>query len=132
MSQKAHAELKKVVVESIHIDVDSDHLQLESFALQTSGKVQLRIPKEKDDPTFLMVYILKTSAEEPTDAFQAVIETNFFFELDQLVTDYDEIVREQCLPLIKSRQEKLMNQFLLDMGYDGLFEQYEENSTEEQ
>lgn len=132
MSKKAHAELKKVVVESIHIDVDPVYHQLESFTLQTGGKAELRISKEKDDPTFLMVYTLKTSAEEQPYAFQASIKTNFFFELDQMVTDYDEIVTEQCLPLIKSRQEELINQVLLDMGYHGLFEKYEEDTAEEE
>ena len=111
MEDKAHAELKRTVVESVHIDVDSDYFQSESFVLQTSGKA---------------------SAEEQPDAFQAVIETNFFFELDQLVKDYDEVVREQCLPLIKSRQEELINKLLLDMGYSGLSGEYEENSMEKE
>ena len=108
MEDKAHAELKRTVVESVHIDVDSDYFQSESFVLQTSGKAELRVPKEKDDPTFLLVYTLKTSAEEQPDAFQAVIETNFFFELDQLV------------------------KLLLDMGYSGLLGEYEENSMEKE
>ena len=132
MEDKAHAELKRTVVESVHIDVDSDYFQSESFVLQTSGKAELRVPKEKDDPTFLLVYTLKTSAEEQPDAFQAVIETNFFFELDQLVKDYDEVIRDQCLPIIKSRQEELINKLLLDMGYSGLSGEYEENSMEKE
>ena len=120
MQNLAKAELKNAVVESFHIDLDSDYEEAEC-ELRTTGKAELRVPKEENDPTFLMAMTMNVVSQEPPGAVSIKIVTTFYFELDQLVEDYDEIVREQCLPAMQEWQKKMVNKLVADMGYPKIY-----------
>lgn len=125
MQNLAKAELKNAVVESFHIDLDSDYEEAEC-KLRTTGKAELRVPKEENDPTFLMAMTMNVVSQEPPGAVSIEIVTTFYFELDQLVEDYDEIVREQCLPAMQEWQKKMVNKLVADMGYPEIYSVSEE------
>lgn len=125
MENHAKAELKKALVESVHIDIDSDYGEVEC-TLKTTGKAELRVPKEKNDPTFLIVMTMNIISQEHPEAVNIGIVTTFCFELNQLVEDYDEIIREQCLSVIQEWQKKMVNKLIVDMGYPEIFLEVEE------
>lgn len=125
MQNRAKAELKEAIVESFHVDLDSDYGE-EECALRTTGKAELRVPKAENDPTFLMVMTMNVVSQEHPEAVSIKIVTTFRFELDQLVEDYDEIVEEQCLPTMQRWQKRMVNKLIADMGYPEIFSVPEE------
>ena len=52
---------------------------------------------------------------------RASFVVNFFFSIDKKLNNYDEVVTKQCLPIIKTEIKKLVNTFLSDMGFSGVF-----------
>lgn len=120
MQNRAKAELKEAFVESFHIDLNSDYKEVE-YTLKTTGKAELKVPKEENNPTFLMAMTMNIVSQEPPEAVNIKIVTTFCFELDQPVEDYDEIVREQCLPAMQEWQKGTVNKLVVDMGYSKIY-----------
>ena len=46
------------------------------------------------------------------------ISAEFYFEIDTMVKDYDNIVREQALPVVQEEVIKFTNKVLSGMGYE--------------
>lgn len=128
MQNRAKAELKKAVVESVHVDIDPDYDRTDNCTLKVTGKAELRTPKEENDPTFLLVLTMNIVSKEQPNAVNIKSVTTFCFELDQLVDDYDSVVRDQCLSVIQDWQKKMANKLIADMGYPEIFLEVEDEA----
>ena len=120
MQYEVTAELRQTTVESFHVDLDANRFTTEDFNLKAAGRAELRTPSDRSDRTFLLVSTLDISAENQPEVFHVVMVVNFFFEVNQQTEDYDEIVQEQCLPIIQRKQSEMANKVLEDIGYPGV------------
>ena len=120
MQNQVKAVLKKMLVQSVRIDIDSNKIRekKETLTFAASGKSELRVPKEKDDNTFLLVSTVEIKSENEPDVFYGEISAEFYFEIDTMVKDYDNIVREQALPVVQEEVIKFTNKVLSGMGYE--------------
>lgn len=129
MKNEIYAELKNIVTQKVLISVDPDELERKEFSFLIDGKAELRIPKEETDASILLVSTMDMKADENHDAFSATLVINFFFSTSEKVedkADYDEIVQKQCMPIIQTESEKLINRLLKDMGVDDIIKVGEE------
>ena len=110
-------ELKEMIVQSVHIDVDPDRISELSVSFEVSGKSGLRIPKDKNDHTFLLISKFDYNAKDQPNLFKATLSVNFYFEASMFIENYDDIVVQQCLPIIRRENTNLINKILKDMGY---------------
>lgn len=117
MKKRVEATLAQVSVTSVHIDIDSEKILNRDITCEAYGKSQLGIPKDLEDQTILLSSQFKIYAKNREDAFCAQISADFYFKLDARVDDYDDIVREQCLPMIRKETTILTNKVLGTMGY---------------
>lgn len=119
MKNEIHAELKNVVTQKVAINIDPDKLEGKKYSFSVEGKAELRIPKEENDASLLLVSTMNMRADENHDAFSATLVTNFCFSTSEKIEnkdDYDEIVRKQCMPIMQTESERLINRILKDMG----------------
>lgn len=126
MSKTIHVDLKSTVVNAVSINLDPDKIRNGNVTLSAKGKSELRVPKDDDDLTFLLVSSTEIESEEDKNILHASLEINFFFSISEKIHDYDEIITQQCLPIIQIETRKLANKFLTDMGFPGLFQADEE------
>lgn len=126
MSKTIHVDLKSTVVNAVSINLDPDKIRNGNVTLSAKGKSELRVPKDGDDLTFLLVSSTEIESEEDKNILHASLEINFFFSIPEKIHDYDEIITQQCLPIIQIETRKLANKFLTDMGFPGLFQADEE------
>lgn len=122
MNKEPLVMLKDTVVKSVSFNLDPDKLGKGDITLSAEGKSELRVPKEEDDLSILLVSSMEIKAQEDEEAFFASFVVNFFFSLDEKPTDYDDIIRKQCLPTIQAEIKKLAYKLLCDMGYPGILE----------
>lgn len=122
MNKDIHAILKSTVVNSVSINLDPDKMRQGDITLSAEGKSELRIPKEEDDLSILLVSSMEMKSKEDEDIFHASFVVNFFFSIDEKLDNYDEIVTKQCLPIIRTETKELVNKFLSDMGFTRIFE----------
>ena len=119
MKNEIHAELRNVVAQKVAINIDPDELESKKYSFSVEGKAELRIPKEENDASLLLVSTMDMKADENYNAFSATLVTNFYFSTSEKIEnkdDYDEIVRKQCMPIIQTESEQLINRLLKDMG----------------
>lgn len=121
MNKDVHAILKNAVVNAVSINLDPDKMRQGGVTLSAEGKSELRVPKEEDNLSILLVSSMKIKSPEDEDAFHASFTVNFFFAIDEKLDNYDKIVTEQCLPTIQTKTKELANKFLSDMGFPGVF-----------
>lgn len=126
MSKTIHVDLKSTVVNAVSINLDPDKIRNGNVTLSAKGKSELRVPKDDDDLSFLLVSSTEIESEEDKNILHASLEINFFFSISEKIHDYDEIITQQCLPIIQIETRKLANKFLTDMGFPGLFQADEE------
>lgn len=126
MNRDTRANLIDTVVKSVSIHLDPDKLRKEDITLSAEGKSELRIPKEEDDLSILLVSSMEIKAQEDETAFHASFVVNFFFSVDEKMDDYDDIITKQCLPTIQTEIKKLAYKFLCDMGYPEILNTDEE------
>lgn len=117
MEHVTKAVLKHTSVRSIHIDIDPEKLEDKETAFESSGKSELRIPKNSNDQTFLLLSQFEIHSRNTDNAFHANIAADFYFETNTHVDDYDDVVRNQCLSIIQKEITALANSFLKSMGY---------------
>ena len=117
MENIVKATLKHMVVRSVHIDIDSEKFTEEDSKFEASGKSELNIPKDVNDQTFLLSSQFEIHSRNDKDAFNTRIVTDFYFELDRRIDDYDDVIRQQCLPVIQKEVTTLANKVLSNMGY---------------
>lgn len=122
MNKDVHAILKSTVVNAVSINLDPDKMGQGGITLSAEGKSELRVPKEEDDLSILLVSSMEIKSQEDEDTFHASFVVNFFFSIDEKLDNYDEIVTKQCLPIIRTKTKELANKFLSDMGFPGVFE----------
>lgn len=122
MSKTIHVDLKSTVVNAVSINLDPDKIRNGNVTLSAKGKSELRVPKDDNDLTFLLVSSTEIESEEDKNILHAILEINFFFSIPEKIHDYDEIITQQCLPIIQIETRKLANKFLTDMGFPGLFQ----------
>lgn len=122
MNKDVHAILKSTVVNAVSINLDPDKLRQGNITLSAEGKSELRVPKEDDELSILLVSSMEITSQEDEDTLHASFVVNFFFSIDEKLDNYDEIVTKQCLPIIQAETKKLTNKFLRDMGFPGVFE----------
>lgn len=130
MNKDVHASLKSTVVNSVSIDLDPDKLRKGNITLSVEGKTALRVPKEEDDFSILLVSSMEIKSQEDEDTLHASFVVNFFFSIDEKLDNYDEIVTKQCLPTIRTEIKNLANKFLHDMGFSGVFEATGQNDSQ--
>lgn len=119
MPNSIRATLECTTVQSVHIDIDTTlFADAEiNFTLEASAKSQLRVPIEKEDNSFLLVSTLEVKSKEIPNLMSASFIAEFYFATNQHIDDYDDVVREQCLPIIQKESTTLINKILSDMGY---------------
>lgn len=119
MPNSIRATLEHTAVQSVHIDIDTTMFADAeiTFSLEASAKSQLRVPIEKEDNSFLLVSTLEVKSKEFPNFMSASIIVEFYFATNQHIDDYDDVVREQCLPLIQKESTTLINKILSNMGY---------------
>lgn len=123
MKNEVHAELKNVVTQKVAINIDPDKLEGKKYSFSVEGKAELRVPKEENDASLLLVSTMDMKADENHEAFSATLVTNFCFSTSEKIEDkddYDEIVRKQCMPIMQEETKKIINRFLNDMGAAGV------------
>ena len=64
---------------------------------------------------------IKDGTVEDENDFLASFVANFFFEIDEKLSGYDEIVTQECMPVIQEETKKITNGFLSQMGFPGVF-----------
>ena len=121
MSKDTQAALKNRVIESVSIHLNPDKIRKNGITLSIEGKIELRIPKEEDDLSILLVANMKIKSQEDENDFLASFVANFFFEIDEKLSGYDEIVTQECMPVIQEETKKITNGFLSQMGFPGVF-----------
>lgn len=121
MNRDIHATLKSMVVKSVSINLDPDKVGRGTI-FSAEGKSELRIPKEENELSILLVSSIEIKPREKEDYFHASFVVNFFFSIDKKTDNYDEIVTEQCLPIIQTKINDLADKFLNDMGFPKFFE----------
>jgi len=131
MSKDVHAILKSTVVNAVSINLDPDKLRQGNITLSAEGKSELRVPKEDDDLSILLVSSMEIKSQEDEDTLHASFVVNFFFSIDEKLDNYDEIVTKQCLPIIRTETKELANKFLRDMGFPGIFEADGQNDSQQ-
>ena len=122
MSKTIHVDLKSTVVNAVSINLDPDKIRNGNVTLSAKGKSELRVPKDDNDLTFLLVSSTEIESEEDKNILHVTLEINFFFSIPEKIHDYDEIITQQCLPIIQIETRKLASKFLTDMGFPGLFQ----------
>lgn len=123
MSKELHAKLRNMVVRTVSINLDPDKMKNGKVALAATVKSQLKTPKSEDDLSFLLVSSMEVKSQGDEEAFCASFKVNFFFSIEEKLIDYDQVVREQCLPIIQDKAKELTNMFLSDMGFPGVLEE---------
>lgn len=126
MNKDVQAILKDTVVETVSINLDPDKLREGNIHLSAEGKAELRIPKEEDDLSILLVSSTEIKSQMDKNAFYASFVVNFFFSIEKKPDDYDEVVRKQCLPIIQIKTKELADKFLGDMGFPEIFKEDEQ------
>lgn len=121
MSKDTQAALKNRVIESVSIHLNPDKIRKNGITLSIEGKIELRIPKEEDDLSILLVANMKIKSQEDENDFLASFVANFFFAIDEKFSSYDEIVTQECMPLIQEETKNITNGFLSQMGFPGVF-----------
>ncbi len=121
MSKDTRVTLKNRVVESVSIHLNPDKIRKNGITLSIEGKIELRIPKEEDDLSILLVANMKIKSQEDENDFLASFVANFFFAIDEKFSSYDEIVTQECMPLIQEETKNITNGFLSQMGFPGVF-----------
>ena len=112
MSKDTQVALKNRVIESVSIHLNPDKIRKNGITLSIEGKIELRIPKEEDDLSILLVANMKIKSQEDENDFLASFVANFFFEIDEKLSSYDEIVTQECMPVIQEETKKITNGFL--------------------
>ena len=121
MSKDTQVALKNRVIESVSIHLNPDKIRKNGITLSIEGKIELRIPKEEDDLSILLVANMKIKSQEDENDFLASFVANFFFEIDEKLSSYDEIVTQECMPVIQEETKKITNSFMSQMGFPGVF-----------
>ena len=121
MSKDTQVALKNRVIESVSIHLNPDKIRKNGITLSIEGKIELRIPKEEDDLSILLVANMKIKSQEDENDFLASFVANFFFEIDEKLSSYDEIVTQECMPVIQEETKNITNGFLSQMGFPGVF-----------
>lgn len=116
MQNTINVALVNVSVRSVHIDVDFEKIS-EDALFETAGKSVLKLPKAEGDRSFVLESTFETSSAEDQNIFNASVVADFFFELDGDLDNYDDIIRKQCLPIIRNRITEIENKVLAGMGY---------------
>lgn len=129
MNKDAHAVLKSTIVNTVSINLDPDKLRQGNVTLSADVKSELRVPKEDDDLSILLVSSMEIRSQEDKDILHASFVVNFFFLIDEKLDNYDEIVTKQCLPIIRTETKELANKFLCDMGFPDIFEADAQNDS---
>ena len=111
MSKDTQVALKNRVIESVSIHLNPDKIRKNGITLSNEGKIELRIPKEEDDLSILLVANMKIKSQEDENDFLASFVANFFFEIDEKLSSYDEIVTQECMPVIQEETKKITNGF---------------------
>ena len=120
MNKEANAILKEIIVNEVSIKVDPDKIRKGDITLSAEGKSELRVPKEDDDTSILLVSSMEIKSPEDTELFHASFVANFFFLIDEKLENYDNIVTKQCLPVIQEELNKLASKILSEMGFPGI------------
>lgn len=121
MKREMQAKLKGIFVQSTNVHIDSDKIQGGAVKFAAEGKSELRIPKKENDTTILLVSSLKIRSQEDEAIFSAEIVANIFFDLGERLSDYDDVITKQCLPIVQKEMQTTVNKIMSDMGYPNFF-----------
>lgn len=89
------------------------------YDLKAECRVKIREPKDTCDNTVLIDVLNKLSMPDNTD-FSISIEARFYFELNPIPSDYNDVVEKHCLPIAQNELYNDIDNMLKCMGYPAI------------
>lgn len=91
----------------------------QEVSLEVKEEISLKLPKDPSDTTFLLVS--ETIVEDVEEkSVNIVVKANAFFDCDQKLATYDEVVQKQCFPMLFKKAAEVIDQVLEVLNYPKL------------
>ncbi|MCH5182925.1 MAG: hypothetical protein J1E00_01995 [Oscillospiraceae bacterium] len=113
----ANVSLSKIIFTNISYDLDIE--DSEQFSLEVKNEISLKLPKDTSDNSFLLVF--ETSVVEPEHNYlKIIIKANAFFDSDEKLSSYDNVVKSECFPVVFKTIAQKIDQILEILDYPRL------------
>lgn len=100
---------------SYDLDVEEGH----EVSLEVKEEVSLKLPKDPSDTTFLLVS-LTTVEDVEKKSVRIVVQANAFFDCDQKLASYDEVIQKHCFPMLFKKAAETIDKVLEALDYPKL------------
>lgn len=101
---------QKIVESNIFVSRDME----DKIDINMMCKVNLKMPKNPEEKSVLLEMHLKINAKE---LLKIELTADVFFELEQLLSDYNEITEKKLIPLACKSLLNSLDNILAEMGY---------------
>ena len=91
------------------------NIEKEKTPLQVSVSIQAKKPIDSDDLSGLLRFQIVVSADNKEEFYLSVTE-ELVFEFDKLPSDFDEIIKEKCIPAAAQKVSESIDGILELMG----------------
>ncbi len=113
----ANVNLEKLIVTNISYDLNTEDAK--EFSLEVKNEMSLKVHTNEDSNRFLLEFV--TSIVEPKNNYINIsVRANAFFQANEKITAYDDIVKDQCFPIVFDELSKTIDQILEILGYPKL------------
>ena len=113
----ANVTLENLVVTHISYNLNTEDAK--EFHIEVKNEISLKVHSDEDSNRFLLEF--KTSVVEPKNNYiNIVVNANAFFKAEDKITAYDDIVTDQCFPLVFNKLSEIIDQILDVLGYPKL------------
>lgn len=103
-------------VEELNVKLDPTKIKDREMVLSEEGEVRLKTPTEENNSTFLLVSSGCAKSQDVEGGFEATFVANFFFLADEKISDYDAAIKDECLPVIRTKTNEFLGGLLRSMG----------------
>ena len=107
-------------VNSVQVAIDIVKQPKERVAFNASVTANLHLPGDEQDKSFLLKCSAKIWSEEYPDFLTISLQIDFYFEVESAEKELDDIITEQCMPIIQNTCTDVAANVLDGMGYPGL------------
>ncbi len=101
---------QKIVESNIFVSRDME----DKIDINMMCKVNLKMPKDPEEKSVLLEVQLKINANE---LLKIELNADVFFELEQLLSDYNEITEKKLIPMACKSLLNSLDNILVEMGY---------------
>lgn len=113
----ANANLSKLIITNISYDINVK--EANDLNLEVKNELTLKFPQDIETNGFLLVFDISIT-EPKNKRINISVKANAFFDCDKKLDSYDELVANECFPIVFNRLSEKIDAILETLEYPKL------------